>query len=190
MLAALPTRHLTVRKESHPTNGMGKLIIGSKPIDGGHYIFDADERATFLEAEPDAAPFLRPFVGAREYLQGGQRWILALHNAPPDTLARLPHVRKRIAAVRAGREASKSTPTRKLAETPTLYHVNVLPTASFLVVPEVSSERRDYVPIGWLEPPTIPSNLVRVLENATLEDFSFADFSHAYGFAAPYRWAA
>ena len=164
--------HLTVRKESHPTNGMGKLIIGSKPIDGGHYIFDADERATFLEAEPDAAPFLRPFVGAREYLQGGQRWILALHNAPPDTLARLPHVRKRIAAVRAGREASKSTPTRKLAETPTLYHVNVLPTSPYLVVPKVSSERREYVPVGWLEPPTIPSDLVFVLQDATLEDFS------------------
>ena len=169
---SLADPHLTVRKESPPTNGMGKLIIGSKPIDGGHYIFDADERATFLEAEPDAAPFLRPFVGAREYLQGGQRWILALHNAPPDTLARLPHVRKRIAAVRAGREASKSTPTRKLAETPTLYHVNVLPTSPYLVVPKVSSERREYVPVGWLEPPTIPSDLVFVLQDATLEDFS------------------
>ena len=164
--------HLTVREESHPTNAMGKLIIGSKPIDGGHYIFDADERGTFLEAAPDAAPFLRPFVGAREFLQGGQRWILALHNAPPDTLARLPYVRKRIAAVRAYREASKSAPTRKLAETPTLYHVNVLPAAPFLVVPKVSSERREYVPVGWLEPPTIPSDLVFVLQDASLEDFS------------------
>ena len=62
--------------------------------------------------------------------------------------------------------------TRKLAETPTLYHVNVLPLAPFLVVPGVSSERREYVPIGWLEPPTIPSNLVQVIENATLADFA------------------
>ena len=81
-------------------------------------------------------------------------------------------VKERVAAVRRYREASKSKPTQKLAETPTLYHVNVLPIAPFLVIPEVSSERRDYVPIGWLAPPVIPSNLVRVLENATLADFA------------------
>jgi len=161
-----------VREESSPINGMGKLIIGSKPIDNGHYIFDAEARAAFLQAEPDAAPFLRPFVGAREYLQGGKRWILALHNASPTVLGRLPHVRKRIAAVRSYREESKSAPTRKLATTPTLYHVNVVPAAPFLVVPKVSSERRDYVPIGWLELPTIPSDLVFALQNASLADFA------------------
>ena len=164
--------HLTVHEASGPINGMGKLIIGSKPIDGGHYIFSAGERDAFLEAEPDAASFLRPFVGAREYLQGGKRWILALHDAAPNVLARLPHVRERIIAVRAYRQASKSRPTVKLAETPTLYHVNVVPTAPFLVIPEVSSERREYVPIGWLEPPTIPSNKLRVLLDSILADFT------------------
>ena len=164
--------HLTVREESRPINGMGKLIIGSKPIDGGHYIFTADDRSALLAVEPDAEPFLRPFIGAREYLQGGKRWILALHDAPPATLSRLSHVKERIAAVRKYREDRESKPTQRLAKTPTLYHVNILPTAPFLVVPEVSSERREYVPIGWLEPPVIPSNLVRVLENATLADFA------------------
>ena len=164
--------HLVVREESAPINGMGRLIIGSKPIDGGEYIFNAEERAALLEAEPDAAPWLRPFIGAREYLQGGERWILALHDAPPEVLAQLPRVRERIAAVRAYREDSKSAPTRKLAATPTLYHVNVLPTAPFLVIPEVSSERREYAPIGWLEPPVIPSNKLRLLANATLADFA------------------
>ena len=164
--------HLTVHEESAPINGMEKLIIGSKPIDGGHYIFDAEDRCALLEEEPDAAPFLRPFVGAREYLQGGKRWILALHNAAPDVLARLPRVRERIAAVRAYRQASKSRPTQELAKTPTLYHVNVVPTAPFLVVPEVSSERREYVPMGWLEPPAIPSNKLRLLFNATLAEFA------------------
>ena len=164
--------HLVVREESAPINGMGRLVIGSKPIDGGEYIFNAEERAAFLEAEPEAASLLRPFIGAREYLQGGERWILALHHAPPEVLVRLPRVRERIAAVRAYREASKSAPTQKLAATPTLYHVNVLPTAPFLVIPEVSSERREYAPIGWLEPPVIPSNLVRILNNASLQDFA------------------
>ena len=164
--------HLTVRKESRPINGIGKLIIGSKPIDDGHYIFTADERSALLAMEPDAEPFLRPFIGAREYLQGGDRWILALHEAPPATLSRLSHVKERIAAVRKYREGSESKPTQKLAKTPTLYHVNILPAAPFLVIPEASSERREYVPIGWLEPPVIPSSLVRVLENAAPADFA------------------
>ena len=168
----LANPHLTVCGENRPINGMRQLIIGSKPIDGGHYIFDADERAAFLEAEPDAVSFLRPFVGAQEFLQGGVRWILALQDVAPNMLAKLPRIRERIASVRGYRLASKSGPTVKLAETPTLYHVNVLPTDPFLVIPEVSSERREYVPIGWLEPPTIPSNLVRALEGATLVDFA------------------
>ncbi len=168
----LANPHLMVRKAARPINGMGRLIIGSKPIDGGNFIFSKTERAAFLEAEPDAEPWLRPFIGAREFLQDGERWILALHNAPPNILARLPGVRERIAAVRAYRKASKSKPTQKLAATPTLYHVNVIPVAPFLVVPEVSSERREYAPIGWLEPPVIPSSLVRVLEKATLADFT------------------
>ena len=170
--SGLAQPYLTVREESSPINGMGKLIIGSKPIDGGLYIFTPDERTAFLSGEPDAEPLLRPFVGAREYLQGGQRWILALRDAPPDELSRLPQVKERIAAVRGYRESRRSRPTQKLAETPTIYHVNVLPTTPFLVIPEVSSERREYVPIGWLEPPVIPSNLVRVLEDATLADFA------------------
>ena len=168
----LSDSHLIVHEASGPINGMGKLIIGSKPIDGGHYIFSAGERDALLETEPDAAPFLRPFVGAREYLQGDKRWILALHDAAPNVLARLPRVRERIVAVRTYRQASKSRPTVKLAETPTLYHVNVLPAAPFLVIPKVSSERREYVPIGWLEPPTIPSDLVFVLQDAALADFA------------------
>ena len=168
----LANPHLSVREESRPINGMARLIIGSKPIDNGHYIFDAEQRAEFLESEPNAAPFFRPFVGAREYLQGGKRWILALHDAPPEELARMPRVRERIAAVRAFRESSRSAPTQKLAETPTLFHLNVLPDRPFLVVPRVSSERRVYAPIGWLEPPTIPSDATLLLRNATLADFA------------------
>ncbi len=169
---SLANPHLVVREEAHAMNGMPRLIVGSKPIDGGHYILNATQRAELLEACPEAAPYVRRYVGSREYINGIDRWILALHDASPATLARLPHVRDRIAAVRAYRLDRDSTPTVKLAETPTLYHVNVLPTAPFLVVPEVSSERREYVPIGWLEPPVIPSNLVRVLAGATMPMFA------------------
>ena len=169
---SLANPHLVIREEGRPINGLPPLITGSKPIDGGHFIFDAAARSALLEAEPAAEPLLRPFIGAREYLRGGGRWILALHDVGPDLLARLPHVRERVAAVRAYRQASKSKPTLKLAETPTLYHVNVLPTSPFLVIPQVSSERREYVPIGWLEPPAIPSDKLRLLPDAILADFA------------------
>ena len=164
--------HLVVREEDAPINGLPQLLTGSQPIDDGEYIFNADERAAFLDAEPEAAPWFRPFIGAREYLQGGERWILALHDAPPEVLARLHHVRERVAAVRAFRQESKRKSTLKLADTPTLWQVNVIPEAPFLVIPEVSSERREYAPIGWLEPPVIPSNLVRILEDASLAVFA------------------
>ena len=164
--------HLTVREESRPINGMAPLRYGSQPIDGGHIIFGAEERDALLAVEPDAAPFLHPYVGAREYLQGGGRWILALGEASPDALARLPRVRERIAAVREYRLTSKRAVTRELASFPTEFAFTTIPDTTFLVIPEVSSERREYVPIGWLVPPVIPSNLVRVLENATLADFA------------------
>ena len=169
---SLADPHLTVRKEYRPINEMGKLIVGSNPLDAGHYVFTAEERDAFLATEPDAESLVRPYVGAREYLQGSERWILILHDVSPATLARLPRVRERIASVRAYREASKSLFTQSLAETPTLYHLNVLPSTPFLVIPQTSSERREYVPMGWLEPPVIPSVKLIVLEDATLADFA------------------
>ena len=165
--SGLTDARIVVKEESRQINGLPKLIIGSKPIDGGHYIFKAEERAAFLQAEPDAEPYLRPFVGSREFLQGGERWILCLADVPPQVLRTLPKVRERIAAVRAYRLASKSKPTQALAETPTLYHVNVVPEAPFLIIPRVSSERREYVPIAWMEPPIIPSDAVEVVEAAS-----------------------
>ena len=163
---------LTVREEARPINGMGKLASGTQPIDGGYYIFNASKRTEFVAAEPNAGPFLRPYVGAREYLQGKERWILALQEASPTTLRDLPRVRDRMKSVRKYRLKSKRKSTLAIADFPTRYNVEVLPTAPFLVIPEVSSERREYVPIAWLEPPVVPSNKLRVLENATLADFA------------------
>ncbi len=164
--------YMTALKEPQPINGMRKLIVGSNPLDGGHYVFGPEERKAFLAMEPDAEPLLRPYVGSREYLQGNKRWVLALHNVSPAILARLPRVREIISIVRTYRKSSKSSFTQSLAETPTIYHLNVLPRTPFLVIPQTSSERRDYVPMGWLEPPVIPSVKLIVLENARLADFA------------------
>ena len=163
---------LTVNAESNPINGFRRLIIGSKPIDGGNYILGESERRELLESEPDAAEFIRPYVGAWEFLQNKQRWIISLHDARPEQIDRMPKIKAMVASVRQFRMESKSAPTLKLAETPTLYHVNVIPNSAFLVIPKVSSERREYVPIGWLEPPVIPSDLVHVLENASHIEFA------------------
>jgi hypothetical protein len=114
---------------------------------------------------------MRPFVGTDEFLYGLERWILYLDEAQPVEIRSMPAVKERIAAVRQFRLKSKSPSTRKLSEMPTRFHVTVVPERPFLVIPEVSSERRDYVPIGWLKPPTIPSNLVRVLPDADLWHF-------------------
>ncbi len=166
-------------------NGMSRIVIGSKPIDGGHYIFSKDEMRAFLAVEPDASQYFHPFVGSREFLQGGERFILYVGDASPNDLRPLRKVREVIANVRAYRlgeipskgkdDESKSEPgmsSLQLAQTPTRFHVTVMPKSSFLALPEVSSERREYIPIAWLEAPTIPSNKVRILADATLQDFA------------------
>ncbi len=176
-------RHLVVKEESRPINGAPRIIIGSKPIDGGYLIFDANERAKLLTSEPKAEQFLRPYIGAEEYINGGMRWILALQQAAPSEWRPLTKVRERVNSVRAyrrgeipawGKTERKRAPgvsSIALAETPTAFHVTVIPEAPFLCIPEVSSENREYVPIGWLEPPIIPSNLVRILADASLWEF-------------------
>ena len=169
--SGLTDPRIVVKESSQSLNGLPVLLSGSQPIDDGNYIFKADERAAFLQEEPDAEQYLRPFVGSREFLQGEERWILALQEANPVDLRAMPKVVERMQAVRAFRAKSKRKSTLAIADYPTQYNVNIIPTTPFLVVPEVSSERRDYIPIGWLEPPIIPSNKIRILPNATLWQF-------------------
>ena len=171
--SGLSDPRIVVKESSQSLNGLPPLLSGSQPIDDGNYIFNADERAAFLQEEPNAEQYLRPFVGSREFLQGGERWILALQDANPANLRTMPRVVKRMQAVRAFRARSRRRSTLAIADYPTQYNVNVVPDTPFLVIPEVSSERRDYIPIAWLEPPVIPSNKIRILPNATLWQFGF-----------------
>lgn len=163
-------RHLVVVGTSREINGAPELRYGSQPIDGGHLIFDAPSRSAFLERNPTLAKYVRPFVGSVEYINGGKRWILALQDASPDEM-RAPDVKAMLEKVRKFRLESARPVTRQLAVSPASFAFTTIPKSPFLVVPEVSSERRQYVPIGWLEPPTIPSNLVRALEGATMWHF-------------------
>ena len=170
--AGLSDPHLTVRKESKPINGLPEARMGTKPVVGKHYIFSSNEKAEFISSEPLASEYFRPFIGSREFLQGKERYILHLEGIRPDKLAKLPLTRGRVAAVKKMRSESRKSATRALADFPTEYEVSTVPTVPFLVIPKVSSERREYVPVGWLEPPTIPSDLVFVLQRVTLTDFA------------------
>ncbi len=164
-------RHLVVREESRPINGAPKLITGTQPIDGDHLKFDADARSRFLEIEPEAAKLLRPYIGAREFIRDEVKWILYLEEIAPDELRRLPETMKRVAAVKAFRQKSSRTASNQIADYPTKFGISIVPKTPFLVIPQVSSERRDYAPFGWLEPPVIPSEKLRLLVSATVWDF-------------------
>ena len=164
--------NLTVREESSPINGMKKLITGTQPLEKGNLTFSNRAKSSFLVREPDAEPYFRPFPGSREFIRGHDRWILHTADIPPQELRDLPMVRDRLRAVQAFRAKSKRIATRRLADFPRSYGVTVVPEAPFLIIPQVSSERREYVPIGWLEPPVIPSEKLRLLPNATLSEFA------------------
>jgi len=154
-----------------PLCDIPEIGIGNKPIDGGNYLFTAEEKDEFLLKEPAAAPYFRRWLGAHEFLNGYHRYCLWLGDASPADLKKMPEVLKRIDAVRQVRLDSKSAPTQKLAATPTRFHVENMPEGTYLIIPEVSSERRPYIPIGFEEPTTLSSNLVKIVPNASLFHF-------------------
>ncbi len=160
----LPTR-------SNPICRVPKMGIGNKPIDGGNYLFTPPERDAFLVREPKAQKYFKRWMGADEFLNDIERWCLWLGDCPPGELAAMPEALKRVEAVRKFRAASKSLPTQKIAATPTRFHVENMPSGDALLVPSVSSEKRGFVPIGFISPSVIASNLVLVVPNATTYDF-------------------
>src|SRR5699024_790022 len=129
------------------------------------------EKDDFLALEPKSAQFFYRWYGGQEFIQGIERWVMWLGNATPAELQAMPHVLKRVQVVRELRLASKSAPTQKLAETPTRFHVENIPLGNSLLIPQVSSERRRYIPIGFLEPDTLASDKVRLVPGATKYHF-------------------
>jgi hypothetical protein len=168
---------LVLVRRSKPLCSVPEIGIGNKPIDGGHYLFTTEQKEEFLKKEPQAAPYFRRWIGSDEFINGWERWCLWLGECPPDVLRRMPEAMKRVQAVRNFRLASVSAPTRKLAEVPTRFHVENMPKGSYLVVPKVSSERRIFIPIGFLDENTFSSDLVFIIPNATLFHFGVIEAS-------------
>ena len=164
--------HLTVREESGPINGMQQLKTGVQMIDNGILTFTQHEYEDFVANEPESQKFFRKYIGGDEYINGFHRWILYLADSLPSNLRNLPHVRDRIRQVREYRASSRRPSTVKMAAYPTRVGVDERLSKPFLVLPNTSSERRDYVPIGWLTPEVIANQKLRILPNATLTDFA------------------
>jgi hypothetical protein len=159
-------RHLVIRDSRRPLSNIVPMRMGSKIVDNGIYLFSPEERSRFLEVEPSAKKLFLPVVGSQEYIRGEERWILMPRLASPSELKNLPMVVERVKAVREYRSSSRKEATRKLADFPTEFEVTTIPDGPFLAIPKVSGERRDYIPIGWLEPPIIPSQLLQVVLDA------------------------
>jgi hypothetical protein len=141
------------------------------PNDGGNLLLDDQERTDLVNSEPQASRWIRPFLGSQEFINGEMRWCLWLDEVEPQELRGMPEVLKRVEAVRKVRSESVRETTRKLAAAPTRFGENRQPQSDYLLVPGVSSERRSFIPIGYLTSNVIASNLVNVIPDATLYHF-------------------
>ncbi|MGH7197803.1 MAG: type IIL restriction-modification enzyme MmeI, partial [Candidatus Omnitrophota bacterium] len=131
---------------------------GNKPTDGGNFILTDTEKDELLKEEPGAKKFLRRFTGSEEFINGNMRWCLWLKDASPAELRGLPNVLERVERVKEFREKSSAEPTRRSAKTPTLFFYISQPVTDYILIPEVSSERRKYIPIGVVSKDIISAN--------------------------------
>ena len=160
-----------VESRSKPICEVPSIGIGNKPIDGGNYLFTKEEMQDFIKEEPQSKMYFKPWYGSKEFINRQPRFCLWLGECTPAELRKMPHCMKRVEAVRDFRLSSKSRETIKLAEKPTRFHVENMPDSTYIVIPEVSSEKRRYIPMGFMTPNILCSNLVKLVPNATLYHF-------------------
>ena len=164
----MPAPNIFLESRNKPLCDVPTMSSGGKPVDGGNLIFTAKEKVEFLTKEPAAEKYFRRFIGSDDFINGFERWCLWLVDINPRELRQLPLVVERVEAVRKFRLSSSKAATRACADSPSRFMEIKQPKGDFLIVPEVSSERRRYVPIGYAEGELICSNKVRFLPNASL----------------------
>ena len=164
--------HIVVQEVSAPINGWRRLKTGVQMIDNGIFTFKQEDYQSFIRKEPESQKFFRKYIGGDEYINGFHRWILYLADSSPSDLRHLPEVRDRIRRVREYRAASRRQSTVAMAAYPTKVGVDERLSEPFLVLPNTSSERREYIPIGWLTSDVIANQKLRILPNATLSEFA------------------
>lgn len=161
--------NILVQSRNKPICNVPKMIYGNKPADGGNLIIEDDQITDFVEKDPNAKKYIRPLLGAAEYIKGKKRWCLWLVGAKPEDLKKCPLVMERIKKCKEMRENSIASGIRKFADTPTLFAQRTQPVdEDFIIVPRVSSQSRRYVPMGFIKAGTIVTDLVQIVPNAGL----------------------
>lgn len=163
-----------IDSRNKPICEVPEMTTGNRPADGGNLIIEADEYEDFIRKEPSAKPFIKKLLGSAEFINNKKRWCLWLVNASPAQLRSMPLVMERIRKCKEDRLASPDAGRRKLADKPALFRETNNPK-TYIIVPSVSSEKRRYVPMGFLDDNTIPTNLVLIIPNATLYHFGILE---------------
>lgn len=161
--------NVCIDSRSLPICDVPEMVFGSMPNDGGHLSnYSREEKDKIISKYPDAAPLFKKILGAQEYINNQERWCLWLKGIAPNVIRNIHPIMEAVTAVRDLRLASTRESTQRLAETPTLFAEIRQPDCSYLLVPRVSSERRRYVPIGFIDADTIANDAVQIIPNATL----------------------
>ena len=164
-----------VDSRTNPLCEIPKIRFGSMPRDGGGFILSSEEKDELIKKEPLAGKWIRPYVGAYEFINNKSRWCLWMVGANPHELKQCPTVMRRVESVRNFRANSVAAGTRKFADTPTLFCQIAQPDTDYIIVPKVSSERRRYIPMGFMTPGVIASDLVFLIPDATLYHFGILE---------------
>ena len=161
-----------LNKRTTPVCNVNAMANGGKATDGGNLLLSDEEKAELISIEPKAAKWIRPFLMGDEFINNIGRWCLWLVNIPPAELRAMPHVLKRVEGVRAMREASTKAATVAMASTPTLFgEIRQPQSKRYLAIPKVSSERRQFIPIGYLDSDVICGDKIFFVDDASLFTF-------------------
>lgn len=147
-------------------SGLPPMFFGNMPVDGGNLILSNQEKESLLTNYPGVTKFVRKFIGSQEFIKGNIRWCLWVSDEQKEEAASNPFIKKRFEATRDFRLKSSRKQTREWAER--CYRFVWVPhvDSTSIVVPCVSSERREYIPIGFLNSDSIISNLAQAIYNA------------------------
>src|SRR5574344_1100322 len=163
-----------IKNRNKGINGsLAKVVQGSPPADDGKLLLSVEEREMLIRKYPELEEVINPFVGSREYINdiGFSRYCLWLEGKQPDKYQHIPELMERFKHVREFRLRSPVDRIQKTADRPWLFTQNRQPSTNYLIIPRVSSERRRYIPIGFLSPNVIASDAVVLVYNASLYDF-------------------
>ncbi|MBQ8845325.1 MAG: class I SAM-dependent DNA methyltransferase [Clostridia bacterium] len=163
--------NIFIESKSKPLCNVPQIRFGSMPRDGGGFVLTDEEKEEMISKEPISAKWIRPYIGAYEFINNKSRWCLWMVGANPHEIKQCPSVMKRIEYVRQIRLDSVAAGTRKFADTPTLFCQIAQPDGDYIAVPKTSSERRKYIPIGFLDKNTIASDLLFLIPDANLYHF-------------------